>query len=162
MSDQAITSLIEKLEGAEVGSRELDREIMALSYRYEQRHIGASCWDDDDDTCCPGAKHLDWVWVDPATDHWKTNARDGFEFTTSLDAALALAERVLPGWHVGVQPWFHTDPDRVMSRAYLIRPDWKRWNPTGDEWCDQHHGRSCHTAELAVVSALLRAQSEAR
>ncbi|MRL69858.1 hypothetical protein [Brevundimonas sp. SPF441] len=76
--------------------------------------------------------------------------------------ALALAERVMPGWHVGVQPWFHTDPDRVTSRAYLIRPDWKRWNPTGDEWCDQHHGRSCHTAAFAVVSALLRAQSEAR
>lgn len=123
--NHSITSLIEKLEGAEVGSRELDCAIWTAT----------GGWD--------GVDHP------PA-------------FTTSLDAALALAERVLPGWHVGVQPWFHTDPDRVMSRAYLIRPDWKRWNPTGDEWCDQHHGKSCHTAALAIVSVLLRAQSEAR
>lgn len=135
MSDHSITSLIEKLEGAEVGSRELDADV-ALQ-------VG---W-----TVHPGDN-----WIGP---HAEIAVPD---YTTSLDAALALAERVLPGWHIGVQPWFHTDPDRVMSRAYLIRPDWKRWNPTGDEWCDQHHGKSCHTAALAVVSALLRAQSEAR
>lgn len=99
-------ALIAKLESASEGSRELDRELMALTYVWEQRHIGATCWDkkasgkrvdDNDDTCCPDAKHLDWVWVDPLTDQWKTTARDGFEFTTSIDAALALAERVIGG-----------------------------------------------------------------
>lgn len=78
-------------------------------------------------------------------------------WTDSVNAALVLAEWVFPGWYVGVQPWFHTDPDRVMSRAYLIRPDWKLWNPVGDDWCDQHHGRSCATPALAVVAAILRA-----
>lgn len=125
---ETITSLIEKLEGAEVGSRGLDYAIKS--------------------------------WLEPIDAYWAS--RVPADWTTSPDAALALAERVLQGWHVGVQPWFHTDPDRVMIRAYLIRPDWRRWNPTGDEWCDQHHGRSCHTAALAVVSALLRAQSESR
>ncbi len=89
--------LIARLEAAEAGSRELDREIMALTYSWEQRHIGVTCWDDREGRCCPGAKHMSWVWVDPATGQWKTNAKEGLEFTTSLDAALALAERVLPG-----------------------------------------------------------------
>lgn len=141
-----ITSLIEKLEGAEVGSRELDREIMALSYRYEQRHIGASCWDDDDDTCCPGAKHLDWVWVDPATDQWKTNARDGFEFTTSLDAALALAERIMPGWG-----WSAGQGHGEKAYARLDTLD----------GCDFEEAYAA-TPALALCAAILRAQSEAR
>jgi hypothetical protein len=93
-----MTDLIARLEAAEAGSREFDREIMALHYTWERRHIGATCWDDDGGTCCPGAQHLDGVWVDPADDRWKTTAKDGFEFTTSIDAALALASRVLPGW----------------------------------------------------------------
>lgn len=90
-----MTDLIARLEAAEAGSRELDREIMALHYTWERRHIGTTCWDDDGGTCCPCAQHLDGVWVDPADDRWKTTAKDGFEFTTSLDAALALASRVL-------------------------------------------------------------------
>ena len=58
MSDQTITSLIEKLEGAEVGSRELDCAIWTATGGWD--HVGR-----------------------PPT------------FSTSLDAALALAERVL-------------------------------------------------------------------
>lgn len=135
---ETITSLIEKLEGAEVGSRELDREIMALSYRYEQRYIGASCWDDEDDTCCPGAKHLDWVWVDPSTDQWKTNARDGLEFTTSLDAALALAGRV-----VGEEAALSILQDTVDG-----------WNAAA--------GLSIRKLPRLFCAAVLRAQSEAR
>ena len=152
MSDHSITSLIEKLEGAEAGSRELDREIMALCYRWEQRHIGATCWDDgpegqnfeDDEgtgyrsTCCPGAKHLDWVWVDPATDQWKTNARDGLEFTTSLDAALALAERI-----VGEETALSILQDTVDG-----------WNATA--------GLSIKSLPRLFCAAVLRAQSEAR
>jgi hypothetical protein len=61
MSDQTITSLIEKLEGAEVGSRELDCAIWTATGGWD--HVGR-----------------------PPT------------FSTSLDAALALAERMLPGW----------------------------------------------------------------
>jgi hypothetical protein len=97
-----MTDLVERLEGAAAGSRELDREIMALSYSWEQRHIGVTCWDDEADTCCPGSKHLSWVWVDQSTDQWETDAKDGFEFTSSIDAAVALAERVLPDREVSM------------------------------------------------------------
>ena len=58
MSDQIITSLIEKLEGAEVGSRELDCAIWTATGGWD--HVGR-----------------------PPT------------FSTSIDAALALADRVL-------------------------------------------------------------------
>ena len=97
---QTLSDLLEKVRACEGADRELDRQIMTLSYVRDRRHIGASCWDDAYDTCCPGARHLDDVWVDPATDKWRTTAVDGFEFTSSLDAALALVERVLPGWTV--------------------------------------------------------------
>lgn len=117
--------LIERLEAAEVGSRELDRELMALTYRWEQRHIGATCWDDYHGTCCPEAKHLDWVWIDPVDGAWKTNAKDGYEFTTSLDAALALAERVLPGkgWgalYSGLMNWRAHTPTGLQRLPLLV------------------------------------------
>lgn len=112
----AHSELVARLEGASEGSRELDREIMGLTYVWEQRHIGARCWDDTNDTCCPEAKHLDWVWVDPRTDQWRTTARDGFEFTASLDAALALAERVLPGCRCMVERNFEGNGWAMVQR----------------------------------------------
>lgn len=62
-------SLIERLEAAEVGSRELDAAIWYALIE-----------------TCGGKPDKDMIgrWPD---------------YTTSLDAALALAERVLPGWH---------------------------------------------------------------
>lgn len=143
-----LSALIARLEAAEAGDQDLSLEVNIALEGGE-----------------PVGKTANYV-MEP---YWAIRRPNpaylgGFEngpnypVTTSLDAALALAERVLPGWHVGIQPWFHTDPDRVMSRAYLIRPDWKRWNPVGDEWCEQHHGRSCATPALAVAAATLRAK----
>lgn len=87
-----LSELIARLEKADGPDRELDRAIMALFYTRERRYIGCRC----DPSCCPEGAHLDEVWVDPDTDRWRTTARDGFEFTASLDAALALVERVRP------------------------------------------------------------------
>ena len=69
---ETITSLIEKLEGAGVGSRELDREVWIACGQTEKwggpvNHPGKGVW-------------------------------EGPHVSFSLDAALALAERVLPGW----------------------------------------------------------------
>ena len=68
MSHHSITSLIEKLEGAETGSLELDADV-ALQ-------VG---W-----TVHPGDN-----WIGP---HAEIAVPD---YTTSLDAALALAERIV-------------------------------------------------------------------
>ena len=140
------SDLITRIESAERGSRELDAELMALTYVWDRRHIGATCWDDKDDTCCPGAKHLDWVWVDPLTDQWKTTAREGFEFTTSIDAALTLAERVLPGWWPAVSM---IGPAKWVADIY---------DPTDMTWLKPAHAR---TPALALVSAILKAKEQA-
>lgn len=66
---ETITSLIEKLEGAEIGSRELDYQVFLHTAPME------------------------------VASRWSPTDRMTF-FTTSLDAALALAERVLPEWRM--------------------------------------------------------------
>jgi len=89
--------LIARLEAAEVGSREMDAEIGILldglfvcKPRYEGQSIAYGYIDSD------GAR------VEPGHGGYQLVHR----FTTSLDAALALAERVLPSgeWMVIVNP----------------------------------------------------------
>ena len=80
-------------------------------------------------------------------------------FTTSLDAALALAERVLPGWYwrAGRTPlgqWHHGR--YTYGWAHLSRTDASNCD-RGDEatgWAA--------TPALALCAAILLAQSEAR
>lgn len=134
--------IIERLEKLTGPDRELDRAIMAIAYLWERRHIGAACWDDGHDTCCPGGKHIDDVWVDPTTDKWVTNARDGFNFTASLDAAVALVEKMLPGWG------FYLRSDKEGHGCGLVYPDAFRVTPC--------HCRGA-TPPIAMLLALFRA-----
>ena len=143
--------LIRRLEAAGVGSRGLDSEIMALTYSWEQRHIGATCWDDHESTCCPGAKHIDWVWVDPTTDRWVTNSKTGFEFTASLDAALALAERVLPDY------WWLVRSNEGDT-GFFANLGLNGTNPNMGAKCFPVFSAS---APLALCIAILRAKMEA-
>ena len=131
--------LIERLEAAGEGSRELDWRIADLTGHPSFERKVEGLWP-------PFAERSRSDSAIPA-------------YTTSLDAALALAERVLPGWFVGVQPWFHTDPDRAMHRAYVVRPDWARWNPVDDDWCESIWGRSAATPALSVCIAILKARA---
>lgn len=87
-----LQGLIERLEKAEGPDQKLDRDLTRITHKRTRRHIGGVCG------CCPGGKHLDLVWVDRATDQWKTTARHGFELTGSIDRALAFSERVRPDW----------------------------------------------------------------
>ena len=109
MSDHSITSLIEKLEGAEVGSRELDCAIWTATGGWD--HVGR-----------------------PPT------------FSTSLDVALALAERVLPGARMMVER-FHDGKGWAMVQC---APGSAKIMTDGN------------TPALALCAAILRAQSEAR
>ena len=124
----AHSELLARLEGASEGSRELDREIMGLFYRMGERCIGIEC------DCCPDGRHVTPVWIDPETDEWKTTALDGFEFTTSVDADLALAERLgLDGWNT----------------LYAAMMNWKAHDPRGP---------LSGTLPLAMCIAVLRAK----
>lgn len=118
---QDITSLIEKLEGAEVGSRELDCAIWTATGGWG--HVGR-----------------------PPT------------FSTSLDAALALAERVLPGhdWSLGHLP---TSDDADHQEHHEFGCFFYAHPHVASRQDGLGHGA---TAPLAMVTAILRAQSEAR
>lgn len=144
--------LIKALEWAEKGSREMDFRIWLAAER--------------DETVCPtvpAAFRCDLS--DEFTlydDQMNSLGWIGFHmvprYSVSLEAAIALSGRVMTGWYVGVQPWFHSDPDRVMSRAYLVRPDWSKWNPVDDEWVEARYGTSAPSPALAVCIAILKAQ----
>ena len=132
MSDQTITSLIAKLEGAEVGSRELDAHVWASVNGYELfEHDGAG-WRyrmHPDDIM----RHERTSYISPVT--------------TSLDAALALAERVYPEPAKSM-----TGNDRSGYVAFLMWKDGRR-----------HGSRHAFpNPALALCAAVLRAQSEAR
>ncbi len=132
---QDITSLIEKLEGASEGSVELSCDI----------GIALGEW-----TPPKGAERDIY-----SPDIWRRNGLKYYqpyaEVTTSLDAALALAERVLPGTSPGVS--------KNVFHGY--------WSA----WLHQNVDGACHvvgdaststTPALALCAAVLRAQSEAR
>ena len=151
-----MTDLVERLEGAAAGSRELDGAIHRLLFPEDLIMTDVGSVGPVMRPCkrepLSDAPHLGDLLI--------AEMIGVSGYSTSIDAAVALAERVLPGWFTGVQPWFHTDPDRVMFRSYLIRPDWKRWNPVDEEWFDQVHGRSAATPSLALCAAVVRVRSE--
>lgn len=121
---QDITSLIEKLEGAGEGSRELDREVW-LACRQPEKWGGP---------INPPGKG---VWEGPHVSY-------------SLDAALALASRVLPGvmWWLSHQAVI----DGVKYYHAEVSPETEIEGQSG----------YAATPALALCAAILRAQSEAR
>ena len=131
MSDQTITSLIQKLEGAEVGSRELDAHVWASVNGYELfEHDGAG-WRyrmHPDDIM----RHERTSYISPVT--------------TSLDAALALAERLWPHvmWRVG------HDPDDGSFKAQLVTAQ-KPGDPPAVH-------TNAATPALTLCAAILRAK----
>lgn len=138
---ETITSLIEKLEGAEGPSIVLDAEI---------------CWTLER----PRAIQAFWRGAmgkpGPLPDEFSRVPRGlgmvslevgSPNYTASLDAALALAERVLPGWG------FYLRRDGDGSGCGLIPPGMTSVTPG--------HMQAA-TPALALCAAILRAQSEAR
>lgn len=77
-----LSALIARLEAAKVGSRELDWHIAEAFDIPEPWKVAVGIWP-------PFMERSKFDRSIPA-------------FTTSLDAALALAEMVLPGWQVGM------------------------------------------------------------
>jgi len=132
MSDQTITSLIEKLEGAEVGSRELDRQIHSALFGtvwLPWRESARKCWGFSDENRTKVLVYEDYP----------------HDFTTSLDAALALAERL------------ELSVGEILNDALE--------GPAGvGIWQSGWNGTISTIPQIArfVCIAILRAQSEAR
>jgi hypothetical protein len=101
-----MTDLIKRLEEAEAGSRELDREIAKLIDKAE--------WD----------KCANWASM-PCGAPPDVIDRDALRwlpaYTTSIDGALALAERLgLDGWHLlyaAMLNWKAHDPRGPLSKT---------------------------------------------
>lgn len=89
-------TLIERLEAAEVGSRELDARVWSALFDLDcdfHELVVTTCYDGVDREVHRSSSGSTWV---------ETFDPPMLGFTTSLDAALALAERVLPGHAMNV------------------------------------------------------------
>jgi hypothetical protein len=128
-----LTTLIERLEAAEMGSRRLSDDVL-LATGWAERRLP-----------------MDSVpyWMHP--DHLGVALSVANEaVTTSLDAALALAERVLPGiiWTVCRLPSGNALAKHGPFYATLESDD--EWSPTLDQ--------SAPTPALALCIAVLKAK----
>lgn len=135
-----LQELIALLEGAEQGSRELDAEI--------DRQLGI---------------HVD---IGPLSGPWSEYPKPAgysatYEYTASVDAAISLAERLLPGWHYhvgGCPSDFLTDKDKPFSAELMGPVTWGVIDrEVGEEPIYDTSHSSAHTAPLALVLATLRA-----
>ena len=134
--------LIERLEAAGEWSRELDAEIAVWSaYRGAVRIVDAR--EESIFRHQPG---------------WCRDANDisilAPNYTTSLDAALALAERVLPGWEFGT---YISRPDVHGNRQTKIEA--RRWQDVAPEYAFACASSSARTPALALCIAILKARA---
>jgi len=126
-----MTDLLERLEVAEAGSRELDLRVFEHFDRVDGQR-----WTEAD---------LDYALTDPDL------TINPPHFTTSLDAALALAERVLPGW------WWSISSERIGEPE--PRPFASGWLSDGET--GELHTARAKTPALALCIAILKATHKA-
>ena len=128
-----LKALLARVQRSAGPDRDLDEALMVLAYVKDRRHIGAQ----RDDGYGRWYDVKDDVWVDPVTDKWVTTS--ALFFTKSIDAALALVERLLPGAYWSIDHTDEGDPGK---------------------WYDVEIGQSfaqARTAPLAILAALLTA-----
>lgn len=125
--------LIARLEAAEVGSRELDAEIWAASVGYVLVSFDGA----------------GWLYKMHPND-MQRHERTGYipPYTTSLDAALVLAERVLPP-----ETMWELNRKCIIDgkKFYLCEFDVPEWGPRVDTY------GCARTPALALCIAILRA-----
>jgi hypothetical protein len=131
-------TLSTRIASAEVGSRELDAEIAVLdgwclhpnkTYEAVQGDSGFTCED-----CRANS------WGNRSNNVHRQRLHDPVPtYTTSLDAALALAERVLPGW------WFTVGK---LGQGFAVL--------TNIETAETYKGTAA-TPVLALCAAILKA-----
>lgn len=82
-------------------------------------------------------------------------------YATSADAAIALAERVLPGSAVGLDPVFFEGDGhpRIEYDAIVCIPRWERWNPINSNWIERHEARHKDRVLAITLATLLALQA---
>lgn len=155
-----LTDLIERLE-KEGGSRELDAEIMRVLGQDPAgeylSHYEPIPWEQQKAMMRNRAPR-----VEAANPVFKTKAHP---YTTSLDAAIALCERLLPGWcwkvgtcHVSDDAWVCPDwNDPVHGerlKAELGEPEFGAWKDVGFDVDLRPSGRVPVALCIAILKAL--------
>lgn len=148
MPDEKLSELIERVERASGRDRETDLHIHAALVRHGRiEHIDWGCigdrvrWSDDPVT------HTDWPegWPYEYCGDWP-------HYTGSLDACLALVERVRPEHQWFMQKLAYIDGVYQGGKAgFHLQP------PTSSGWTIDGYAA---TPPLAVLSALLRSMGE--
>ena len=93
-----LTALLERVEAATGPDREIDTEI-ARAFGWTPPGINPALWE--------GKETPSW---------WATPGFGMPAYTSSLDAAIALVERVLPGWS-----WHAMNKDQEENDPYKLR-----------------------------------------
>lgn len=127
---QDLANLLERVEKAEGADRELDARLFAALAARDPDRLAALIAERADQF--PDRN----VWLEGARD-WQVKP-----YTASLDAALALVERKLPGW-----TWRLDSPDTPSEPAFARLSGPERRSGVG--WAK--------TPALALLAALLRA-----
>lgn len=122
----ALRDLLRRVESATGADALLDRQLAITlgAYTFEKR----------------GRDRRAWFY--PADKEWFYRRDIAPPYTASLDAALALVERVLPGWG------FYLRRDKDGCGCGLVHPEFPRVTPGHQE---------APTPALALLAALLRA-----
>lgn len=102
-----LTTLIAKLEAAKGPDRELDAEIAATFHYVSHMPDWVNNWSGKWEAAKSGRVYL----IEDSGNRGPNFISDSF--TDSIDAAVALAERVLPGLRWGI------DYDNLETRAYV-------------------------------------------
>lgn len=156
-----VAELIEKLEKAERGSRELDVHIRrALIVNDENAYVKQSEYNGE--WCIYSGEWQGRPRLYENRDRSISTSLWRGEYTASLDAAVALMGRVLPGWHysVGGCPADFLTPgiDKPFSAELMGPVTWRVIErEIGQEpTYDSAHG-SAQTAPIALCLAILKA-----
>jgi hypothetical protein len=148
----SLTELREKAERATGPDREIDAAMWAIASGWTLTYLANNIIVADK----PGEVQRVIGWIDPGqvSRNASIHRDDIPRVSASIDAALALVERNLPGW-----VWQLSKIDGVPSRAPLPDCEARVWIPsirTRNLRVESANGQGA-TPPLAILSALLRA-----
>ena len=121
-----MNDLADRIEALTGPCREVDAAIMAINFDWRRRALSK------------GSPFRDLCWVDKSSGKWKTTARQGYEYTASIDAAMTLV------------------PEGGFAEINTYEnPDCFVWPGKGEE-CFQGTGA---TPAIALAAAAIRARA---